>query len=115
MDASRLHECARARTQELPGAGMSFPFGPDYEVYKVRGKVFLLMTELAGDPVATLNVDPDDSAFLREAHPDITPGHHMNKRHWVTVRPAGASPRGTSRRASGPGGTPARAAPPLPP
>lgn len=89
MDASRLHECARERTQELPGAGMSFPFGPDHEVYKVRGKVFLLMTELAGDPVATLKVDPDDSEFLREAHPDITPGYHMNKRHWVTVRPGG--------------------------
>lgn len=90
MDATRLHDCARERAAELPASTAGFPFGPDHEVHKVLGKVFLLMTELAGDPVATLKVDPEDSEFLREAHPDITPGYHMNKRHWVTVRPGGA-------------------------
>lgn len=89
MDATRLHDCARERAAELPASTAGFPFGPDHEVHKVCGKVFLLMTELAGDPVATLKVDPEDSEFLREAHPDITPGYHMNKRHWITVRPGG--------------------------
>ena len=89
MDTTRLHDCARERAAELPASTAGFPFGPDHEVHKVCGKVFLLMTELAGDPVATLKADPEDSEFLRGAHPDITPGYHMNKRHWITVRPGG--------------------------
>lgn len=97
MEAQRLHACARERAQELPGSSMGFPFGPDHEVHKVRGKVFLLMTVLGGDPVATLKVHPEDSAFLRTAHEDITPGYHMNKRHWITVRPGGEADEGMLR------------------
>lgn len=89
MDAEQLHACARDRAQELPASSGGFPFGPDHEVFKVCGKVFLLMTELSGVPVATLKADPADAELLRGAHEDITPGYHMNKRHWVTVRPGG--------------------------
>ncbi|HEV8557615.1 MAG TPA: MmcQ/YjbR family DNA-binding protein, partial [Actinophytocola sp.] len=37
--------------EELPGAQLEHPFGPDWEVFKVRGKVFMLMTEVPGRPV----------------------------------------------------------------
>lgn len=89
MDAEALHERARARADELPGAGLEHPFGPEWDVYKVRGRVFLLLTALGEDPIVTLKADPEDSKALREAFPDITPGYHMNKRHWITVRPGG--------------------------
>lgn len=90
MQGEALHECARARADELPGAGLEHPFGPEWDVYKVRGRVFMLLTVLRGEPVVNLKVDPEDAKALREAYPDITPGYHMNKRHWITVRPGGA-------------------------
>ncbi|HEY4615054.1 MAG TPA: MmcQ/YjbR family DNA-binding protein [Citricoccus sp.] len=87
MNGDRLQALARDRAEELPGAAMSHPFGPEHEVYKVRGKVFMLLTELDGDPVLTLKAEPEDATALRSAYPQIIPGYHMNKRHWITVRP----------------------------
>ena len=87
MHADSLQERAAARAEELPGAGLEHPFGPDWEVWKVRGKVFLLMAEVAGQPVVTVKAAPDDAAALCAQHHDVSPGWHMNKRHWITVRP----------------------------
>ena len=39
MQGESLQERARARAEELPSAGVEHPFGPEWEVYKVRGKV----------------------------------------------------------------------------
>lgn len=89
MHADSLQPRAAARAEELPGAGLEHPFGPDWEVWKVRGKVFLLMAEVGGEPVVTVKAAPDDALALREQHPDVTPGYHMDKRHWITVRPGG--------------------------
>ncbi|MFS0865888.1 MmcQ/YjbR family DNA-binding protein [Microbacterium sp. 179-B 1A2 NHS] len=90
MNGSALVRRVHARTRELPGAELTHPFGPEWDVYKVRGRVFLLLTELRGQQVVTLKTDPEDSRALREAYPDITPGYHMNKKHWITVHPGGA-------------------------
>lgn len=73
--------------EELPGSNMSHPFGPEYEVYKVRGKVFMILTDVPGDPIVVIKADPQDSEALREEYPDITPGYHMNKRHWISLEP----------------------------
>lgn len=71
---------------ELPNAEPGFPFGPDWEVVKVCGKVFLLLTAVPGTPVATLKSDPVEARALRHDFPDeITAGYHMNKRHWITL------------------------------
>ena len=89
MDGDELQEHARARVQELPGAELEHPFGPDWEVYKVRGRVFMLLTDRGEESIAILKVDPEDSKALREQHADITPGYHMNKKHWITLHPGG--------------------------
>lgn len=47
----------------------------------------MLMHELESVPIVTLKVRPFDSEALREAYPEISPGYHMNKRHWITLRP----------------------------
>jgi predicted DNA-binding protein (MmcQ/YjbR family) len=49
----------------------------------------MLMTDMPGHPVVILKADPDDAAALRERHADITPGDHMNKRHWITLEGGG--------------------------
>ena len=89
MQGEKLQQHARDRVEELPGAELEHPFGPDWEVFKVRGKVFMLMTEVTGEPIVTVKVDPEDGKALREQHEDITPGYHMNKKHWITLSPGG--------------------------
>ncbi|MGO1961573.1 MAG: MmcQ/YjbR family DNA-binding protein [Yaniella sp.] len=89
MDGQTIQQYAAARTQELPGAYLDHPFGPDWDVYKVRGKVFMLQTEITGEAIVVLKSAPTDSAALRDAYTDITPGYHMNKRHWITLNPGG--------------------------
>ena len=89
MDGDALQEIARARAKELPAAEATHPFGPEYEVFKVIGRMFLLFTEVRGKRIVVLKAEPRDSEALRQAHSDITPGYHMNKRHWISLEPGG--------------------------
>ncbi|WP_313549239.1 MmcQ/YjbR family DNA-binding protein [Corynebacterium sp.] len=89
MDSKDLHERAAAWAQELPGTELTHPFGLDFDVWKIRGKMFLFLTVLDGEPIVNLKADPLDSEALRSRHQDITPGWHMNKKHWITIRPGG--------------------------
>ena len=89
MDARELLGRAKARAEELPGALLEHPFGAEWDVYKVRDKVFMLLTETTGEAMVILKSAPADSQVLRETHAEITPGYHMNKRHWISVSPGG--------------------------
>ncbi|TFV53044.1 MmcQ/YjbR family DNA-binding protein [Blastococcus sp. TF02A_35] len=86
MDGATLLETAMAAAADLPAATHEHPFGPDWEVFKVAGKVFLLATEVPGEPVVTLKCEPEHSTALQQRHAEIVPGYHMNKRHWLTIR-----------------------------
>ena len=90
MGGKGLQERAAIRGGELPGATLTYPFGEDWEVWKVRGKVFMLQTAITGEPIVILKAAPADGAALRQAYADITPGYHMNKEHWITVHPGGS-------------------------
>jgi len=69
----------------LPGAEETFPFGPETSVFKVAGKIFAL-SALARSPLnVSLKCDPALAEQLRDAHTAVTPGYHLNKRHWNTV------------------------------
>jgi predicted DNA-binding protein (MmcQ/YjbR family) len=89
VNDDKLQELARERAQELPGAGLEHPFGPEWEVFKVRDKVFMLLTEATGESLVIVKAAPEDGKALREQHEDITPGYHMNKQHWITLHPGG--------------------------
>ena len=79
----------------LPQAVETFPFGEETSVFKSSGnnKIFAL-TALAVDPfTVSLKCDPDESRALREEFPAlITPGYHLNKKHWITVDLGGGVP-----------------------
>lgn len=90
MDGKALQKAAADCAEGLPGTDLEYPFGPEWEVFKVRGKVFLLMAEVGGRPLVTVKADPSDAKALCEGNADITPGYHMNKRHWITLEGGGA-------------------------
>ena len=84
MTSVPLFDAARSRAAELPGTDRTFPFdghNADVEVWKVRGKMFAMLTR----GVVTLKADPFEAEMLRHTHAWITPGWHMNKRHWISV------------------------------
>ena len=66
------------------GADESFPFGEDTLVFKAAGKIFALLN-LDGDLSINLKCDPAFAIELRERHSAVTPGYHMNKKHWNTI------------------------------
>jgi predicted DNA-binding protein (MmcQ/YjbR family) len=62
-----------------------FPFGETTLVFKVSGKIFLLIG-LDNRPLQfNVKCDPDLAAELREAYSSVIPAFHMNKKHWNTI------------------------------
>lgn len=62
-----------------------FPFGPSALVFKVQGKMFLLIN-LQSDPLRmNVKCDPEKALQWRESYASVMPGYHMNKKHWNTV------------------------------
>jgi predicted DNA-binding protein (MmcQ/YjbR family) len=78
---------------EFPGAYEDFPFGPEHSVFKVEGKMFGI-SDLERSPLkVSLKCEPELAEQLRASYPDaITPGYHLNKRHWNTVLCDGSLP-----------------------
>jgi predicted DNA-binding protein (MmcQ/YjbR family) len=78
------HDELRAACAALPGAIAEYPFGPGARVYKAGGKMFALIHE-DGPPSISLKCDPALAEILRSRYAAVTPGYHLNKRHWNTV------------------------------
>jgi predicted DNA-binding protein (MmcQ/YjbR family) len=81
MDLETFREYCLSKPRATEGT----PFGPDVLVFKVGGKIFAL-TSLDEVPArANLKCDPDLALELRDRYEQVTPGYHMNKKHWNTV------------------------------
>jgi predicted DNA-binding protein (MmcQ/YjbR family) len=70
---------------EKKGVEEGFPFGSDTLVFKVAGKMFLLMSLSEMPPQFNAKCDPAQAIELREKYSFIIPGYHMNKNHWNTI------------------------------
>jgi predicted DNA-binding protein (MmcQ/YjbR family) len=73
------------------GVTEGFPFGEDTLVFKVKGKIFALVN-LSSDLSINLKCDPAFAIELREKYSSVSPGYHMNKKHWNTVSLDGSIP-----------------------
>ncbi|GAA2731880.1 MmcQ/YjbR family DNA-binding protein [Streptomyces nogalater] len=83
----------RAFCLSFDAAVEDFPFGPEFSVFKVLGKMFALTALDARPLTVNLKCAPEDAVRLRGEHEGlIVPGWHMNKRHWNTVTVAGGLP-----------------------
>jgi predicted DNA-binding protein (MmcQ/YjbR family) len=84
-------ESLRDHCIAMKGVTESFPFGEDTLVFKAGGKIFALVN-LDGELSINLKCDPALAIELRERHSSVTPGYHMNKKHWNTVLIDGTIP-----------------------
>ena len=69
-----------------------FPFDEETLVFKVAGKIFLLASLEAIPLQINLKCDPEKAIELREEYDTVTPGYHMNKKHWNTIIIDGSIP-----------------------
>lgn len=82
----------RAACAALSHSQETFPFDATTLVFKVAGKMYAL-TDIASDDLSvSLKVRPERGDELRAEYAQITPGYHLNKRHWVTVKLDGSLP-----------------------
>lgn len=68
-----------------PGALEDYPFGDEVAVFKVAGRIFALVSLGPSPGNISLKCDPHQAIALRAQYAAITPGYHLNKRHWNTV------------------------------
>jgi predicted DNA-binding protein (MmcQ/YjbR family) len=75
-----------------PGSAEDYPFGDGVAVFKVAGRIFALVPLGPPPGSVSLKCDPHLSLSLRARYAAITPGYHLNKRHWNTVELDGSVP-----------------------
>src|ERR1700747_3327070 len=88
MDLALFREYCLSKPRATEGT----PFGPDVLVFKVAGKRFALAALDEIPPRVNLKCDPDLALDLRDHYEQVTPGYHMNKKHWNTVEIASGIP-----------------------
>jgi predicted DNA-binding protein (MmcQ/YjbR family) len=81
MNAEELREYCLSKKAITEG----FPFGEDTLVFKVGGKLFLLVS-LDEKPLQfNVKCNPEKAVELRDSYSCVRPGYHMNKTHWNTI------------------------------
>ena len=94
MDIESLREYCLAKA----GVEEALPFGPDTLVYKVNSKIFLITGLDAEQLSFNVKCDPDLAIDLREQYACVSPGYHMNKKHWNTIVVDGSVPAGQLKK-----------------
>lgn len=86
LSGEQLQRHARDTALSLRDATRGYPFTVHLEVWKVHGKVFLIVTE--DDPnlqIITVKVDPHHGDALRCDIDAVTNGRYFNKQHWISI------------------------------
>ena len=94
MDLAQFREYCLGKACATEG----MPFGPDVLVFKIGGKMFALAALDEMPTIVNLKCDPDLALELRDRYEQVTPGYHMNKRHWNSVEIEGGIPDATLRK-----------------
>ncbi|WP_408051269.1 MmcQ/YjbR family DNA-binding protein [Streptomyces sp. HO565] len=84
---NRLQDTARRVALVLPGTDHGYPFTRHLDVYKVAGKVFLIVTEDPDEQIITVKCEPEHARARVQAYASITPGRYLDKRHWISLGP----------------------------
>ncbi|WP_352109314.1 MmcQ/YjbR family DNA-binding protein [Glaciecola sp. XM2] len=80
-----IREQVLAYLAAKPGAQESFPFDTTTSVLKVGNKMFALLGYHNDSVMLNLKCPPDEVSWLCDTYSYITPGYHMNKKHWISI------------------------------
>lgn len=80
MDSKSLQEHAKRVALELPFTEHCWPFGPEFDVFKVGGKIFMIVAVAHGRPHVSLKSDPEKSLLNQQIYRGVEPGYHLNKK-----------------------------------
>ncbi|MGW6927369.1 MmcQ/YjbR family DNA-binding protein [Streptomyces sp. NPDC054950] len=83
----RLQDAARQTALALPDVSHGRPFTSALDVYKVAGKVFLIVTEDPDEQIITVKCEPEHARAQWRGYATITPGRYLDKRHWISLGP----------------------------
>ena len=81
----KTHKEVEKYLLSMPNARLDYPFGEGVAVYKVKDKMFALVSEGSNPVRISLKCDPLLSETLREKYESVLPGYHLNKKHWNTI------------------------------
>ncbi len=84
-------EAYRNYCLQKKGVTEEFPFDKNTLVYKIRGRMFTA-TDVTQFESINVKCHPEKSIRLRETYAGVSPGYHMNKRHWNTILIDGSIP-----------------------
>ena len=68
-----------------PGVTVEFPFDSSCMSFKLVSKFFAFINIDKERDAISLKCDPLLAVAFREEYKGVTPGYHLNKRHWNTV------------------------------
>ena len=71
------------------GTEETFPFDETTLVLKVMGKMYAL-TDIEDEFSMTLKCVPEKAIGLKERYSSISGAYHMNKKHWINIKPDGS-------------------------
>ena len=67
----------------LPGVTEDMPYGPDWVVFRIEGKIFLHIS--LERRLIAIKLLPERGEELRDKYDAVTPAWHMNKKHWNDI------------------------------
>jgi predicted DNA-binding protein (MmcQ/YjbR family) len=66
MDTARCMTTRIVSRWSYPFTEHCWPFGPEYDVFKVGGKIFMLTMTVRGRALVNLKCDPQNRCFIRQ-------------------------------------------------
>ena len=79
---------------DLPGCSARYPFesAPDLRAWCIGKRMFAWSVTTKTPLTVQVKADPDLVPTLVQNYDCISPGYHMNKRHWITINAVACEP-----------------------
>jgi len=78
-------EDAREYCLSLPGVTEDMPYGPDWVVFRIEGKIIMHIWLEAPVSTIAIKLPPALGEELRDRYNGVTAAYHLNKVHWNDI------------------------------
>ncbi len=69
----------------MPGATEDMPYGSDWLIFRIEGKIFLHIWLESPEPTCAVKLLPEVGQSLREHYEGVRPAYHLNKQLWNDI------------------------------